>query len=344
MAVTNSRPVDTVVNRCRPTDEGDILVPHETTAILGTTDRPVDDPEEFEETRAEIDLLVDEIGEMVPEVEESRLIRSYWGVRPLYDPTANGESGEVGDNAADPSDGSRDFAVLDHGSRDGLAGLTTVLGGKLTTYRLMAEQTSDLVAEKLDLDTECRTTTEPLPGSRGSVDFREVMAEYELKSPIASRSADRLGDRTEEVLESGGSNPVVCECEAVTAAEIQDAIAAVGPDLGAVRMRTRATMGTCQGGFCSHRLAVMLAEPSGISTAWRELESLVRERWKGQRLVLEGDHLAQAALNHAVRHLSLNVPDGISSTELSSLEEFDSGGDETRASGTEFRSGGSDSQ
>jgi len=316
MAVTNSRPVDTVVNRCRPKGEGDILVPHETTAILGTTDEPIDDPDDFDESRREIEFLTEELAEMVPSLTDARLIRSYWGVRPLYDPDADG-----GDSTAT----SRDFAVLDHEARDGIAGLTTVLGGKLTTYRLMAERVADEVGDKLDLQRGCRTGTEPLPGSRGEVDVREIMDRYEVRSPVGARTSERLGDRTEDVLDSGSPNPVVCECEAVTAAEIRDAIDTSGPDLGAVRMQTRATMGTCQGGFCSHRLALLLPAEYDQETVWEELEALLAERWRGQRFSLDGDHLSQVALNRALYHLSLNVRQATSERVDLDFERYDGG-------------------
>ncbi|MFW6385052.1 MAG: anaerobic glycerol-3-phosphate dehydrogenase subunit GlpA [Halodesulfurarchaeum sp.] len=316
MVVTNSRPVDTVINRCRPKTAGDILVPHETTAILGTTDVPIDDPDSVEETPEEIAFLRDELSEMVPVLSESRIVRAYWGVRPLFDPGAG---------AGSPTDTSRDFAVLDHETRDGVAGLTTVLGGKLTTYRLMAERVADLVAEKLGVETPCRTARKPLPGSEADVDPDAVVDRYDLRTQIADRTVDRLGTRTDSVLESSAPNPIECECEGVTRAEVRDAIDSVGADLAAVRMRTRATMGTCQGGFCSHRLAVLLAEEYDIETAWKEFVALLEERWRGQRLVSGGDHLAQMALNRAVRRESLDSREGIRGDGTIQFEQFDGG-------------------
>ena len=63
------------------------------------------------------------------------------------------------DAAADgnPHSWSRDFTVLDHAACDGVDGLVSIVGGKLTSFRLMAEKTSDVVCEKLGISAACRT-------------------------------------------------------------------------------------------------------------------------------------------------------------------------------------------
>ena len=60
---------------------------------------------------------------------------------------------------------------------------------------------------------------------------------------------------------------VVCRCEQVTEAEIREAIRRpVGArTLDAVKRRTRAGMGRCQGGFCSPRVLEILTEELGVS-------------------------------------------------------------------------------
>lgn len=295
MVVTNVRQVDTTINRCRPKTEGDILVPHETTAVLGTTDRDVEHPDDVTETQAEVDSLVEEISAMVPAVADARTVRAYWGVRPLVDPAA----------ASDSTDVARDFAVVEHADADGVDGLTSVVGGKLTTYRLMAERVADVVAADLGIDAPCRTAAEPLPGSDGEVDPQAVMDRYDLRSPVASRTTARLGARTDDVLEEDPR--VLCECEAVTRAEVRDAVASVGPDVQAVRMRTRAGMGTCQGTFCAHRLASAIGREHGRETARAALLDLLEERWRGQRYAAGAGHLDQMALAYSIQAGTRNL-------------------------------------
>lgn len=86
MTVMNTRQVDTVVNRCRPKGDADIVVPHETTCILGTTDEEVADPEDYPEQQWEVDMVIDELAELIPMLDDARTVRSFWGVRPLYEP------------------------------------------------------------------------------------------------------------------------------------------------------------------------------------------------------------------------------------------------------------------
>lgn len=299
MTVMNARQVDTVINRCKPKGDADIIVPHETAAILGTTDEEVDDPEDYAEEQWEVDLMIEELKELVPILDESRTLRSFWGVRPLYEPPDTGTD--------DATDITRQFFLLDHDDRDDLPGMTTIVGGKFTTYRMMAEQLSDHVCERLGIDAECRTADVPLPGSENTGVLDDAMDQFGLRSPIARRSKQRLGSRTEEVLDVDGPNPVVCQCEGVTRAELVDAIDQSGTDLNAVRLRTRASMGNCQGGFCSRAMADLLHPEYEEAIAREAYDELFQERWKGERHALWGEQLSQAMLNYALHATTLNA-------------------------------------
>lgn len=298
MVVMNCRQVDTVINRCRPKGDADIIVPHEVTAILGTTDIEVDDPDDYPEERWEVDLLIDELATLVPILRTSRTVRSFWGVRPLYEPP--------GTDTKDPTDVTRDFFLLDHADRDGLDGLTSIVGGKFTTYRLMAERVADHVCEGFGIDAPCRTADVPLPGSEDVSVLRDYMDAFGLRSPIGRRSVERLGSRAADVLTTAGPNPVLCECEAVTRAEIRDAIDDSGTDLNAVRIRTRASMGNCQGGVCCHRMAAELHPEHDEAVVRAALDELFEERWKGERHALWGEQLSQAMLNYALHATTMN--------------------------------------
>ncbi|MEZ3145272.1 anaerobic glycerol-3-phosphate dehydrogenase subunit GlpA [Halobaculum sp. MBLA0143] len=333
MTVMNVRQVDTVINRCRPKGDADIVVPHETACILGTTDEEVDDPAEYPEEQWEVDLMIETLSELVPALQDARTLRSFWGVRPLYEPPETGTD--------DPTDITRDYFLLDHDDRDGVGGLTTVVGGKLTTYRMMAESVTDHVCDLLGVDADCVTADRPLPGSEGAAGrdrVREYQEAFGLRSPVARRSTDRLGSRTEEVLSSVDPNPVVCECEGVTRAEVQDAIDGAGADPNAIRLRTRASMGNCQGCFCAHRIADELYEPFDAATTRGALSELYRERWKGQRHALWGQQLSQAALSHMLHATTMNRdhgPDGGGEPDTGiDFDAFDDGtGDPATSSG-----------
>ncbi|WP_459194050.1 anaerobic glycerol-3-phosphate dehydrogenase subunit GlpA [Halosimplex sp. J119] len=298
MTIMNVRQVDTVINRCRPKGDADIVVPHETTAILGTTDEEVEDPEDYPEEQWEVDLMIETLSELIPMLEDARTIRSFWGVRPLYEPP------DVG--SEDPTDITRDFFLLDHEVRDDLPGMTSIVGGKFTTYRMMAEDIADHVCGLFGVDAVSRTDVVPLPGSEDFSVLRDYMDEFGLTSPVGRRSVERLGSRAEEVLDTDGPNPTICGCEAVTRAEVQDAIDKSGSDLNAVRIRTRASMGNCQGGFCVHRLAGELEDSYDEPTVREAWDELLQERWKGQRHALWGEQLSQAMLNYALQATTQN--------------------------------------
>lgn len=155
MVVLNGRPVRRSINRCRPPTDGDIIVPVGTAIILGTTSVPIEDPDDFCIQEWEIDLLLEEAVKMVPVVEEMGIQRYYAAVRPLYQPPI--------ETAEERREVSRAFYVLDHEELDGLGGLITITGGKVTTCRLMAEKTVDLVCAKMGISVPCRTHLEPLP-------------------------------------------------------------------------------------------------------------------------------------------------------------------------------------
>jgi len=327
MTIMNVRQVDTVINRCRPKGDADIIVPHETTAILGTTDEEVDDPEDYPEEGWEVDMMIETLSEMVPMLEQARTIRSFWGVRPLYEPP------EVGSD--DPTDITRDYFLLDHEERDGLGGMTSIVGGKFTTYRMMGAEISDHVCGKFGIDADCRTADVPLPGSEDFSVLRDYMDEFGLRSPIGRRSVERLGSRADEVLKTDGPNPTVCGCEGVTRAEVQDAIAQSGSDLNAVRIRTRASMGNCQGGFCCHRLAGELHGEYDETTTRRAWDELLEERWKGQRHALWGEQLSQAMLNYALHATTQNRDNDPADGDEIDFAAFDSATDGSATAGTD---------
>ncbi|HLO15633.1 MAG TPA: hypothetical protein VK206_12435, partial [Anaerolineales bacterium] len=59
----------------------------------------------------------------------------------------------------------RGFRCYDH-SEEGTPGFFSIIGGKTTTARLMAEKMSDIVCAKLGIETPCQTHTEPLISHR----------------------------------------------------------------------------------------------------------------------------------------------------------------------------------
>lgn len=165
---------ETVVNWCRPRGQADIVVPFSGEVVLGTTDIPVDGPTATTVEAWEIETLVEEMTTLLPGLADVPVERAYAGVRPLY------SSGDVG--STETENVTRDFFVIDHGAGDGIEGLTSIVGGKFTTHRLMAERTADLVATRLGVDEPSRTAEGTLPGADDPAVIREAKTRFRSES------------------------------------------------------------------------------------------------------------------------------------------------------------------
>lgn len=282
MVAMNHRLVHAVVNRCRLPTDADILVPAHTVCVIGTTDSPVEDPDDTAIPRDDMRRLIDGGAEMVPLLREARMLRAWAGIRPLYSEVATGDS---------TRQMSRGFTLLDHGEREGVGGFLTITGGKLTTFRRMAEVTVDAVCTHLGVDAACRTADEPLPGSE---DGR------------THRVDDRLAARERSLHDEQS----VCECELVTRGMLLAAVAErPTTNLDDIRRAVRLGMGPCQGGFCIPRAAAILTAAGRMDApaANAAVRAFVEERWKGVWPILAGRQARQARLDDWLFHGALDV-------------------------------------
>ncbi|SEJ02044.1 FAD-dependent oxidoreductase [Halohasta litchfieldiae] len=185
--------LEPVINRCRVPDDGDIIIPHQTQVVLGTTSVAVDDPDEFDEEQWEVQKMFEECADMMPAIEGRDIDRTWWGVRPLYAPD------EAGRGSKDSGKGnergiSRGFFLLDH-EQDGVENFASVVGGKLTTYRMMAEATADHVADVLGVEGESTTATEQLPGADDPEELDSLVAKYRARQPTDQDVISDLGEQ-----------------------------------------------------------------------------------------------------------------------------------------------------
>ena len=66
------------------------------------------------------------------------------------------------DENQDPTKISRSFDCIDHGERDGVDGLLSLVGGKATTMRAMAEAAADRICALAGRKIDCKTAKTPL--------------------------------------------------------------------------------------------------------------------------------------------------------------------------------------
>jgi len=278
-----------VINRCRKPADADILVPGDTVSLIGTTSVPIsfDELDDLRVTAEEVDVLIREGTLLAPKLLTTRKLRAYAGARPLV----------ADDNDSTGRSISRHIVLLDHASRDGLEGFVTISGGKLITYRLMAEMTTDLVCKKLGREATCVTAQEPLPGSREAAS--ETLGKVDaLPRTIRGSVVSRHGDRAAVMARSEDlDTSLVCECETVTAGEIKHAVEELHVHtLTDLRRRTRIGMGPCQGELCACRSAGLLAryQAAAPKEAEAHLKHFLEERWKGVRPLAWGDALRES--------------------------------------------------
>lgn len=277
-----------VINRCRKPADADILVPGDTICLIGTTSSrlPYDQIDDMKVTPEEVDVLLREGAKLAPELAQTRILRAYAGVRPLV----------AADNDPSGRSISRGIVCLDHETRDGISGFITITGGKLMTYRLMAEWATDLACRKLGVDKKCQTAEICLPGSEKAA--LKYPDKSERQRGLGAKAAyGRHGSRSVNISISDRRDAsLVCECEGVSVAEVNYAIETLNAkNIINLRRRTRLGMGTCQGELCACRAAGLLAKSNGCARkSVEDLASFMNERWKGMFPVAWGDTLAEA--------------------------------------------------
>jgi glycerol-3-phosphate dehydrogenase len=146
------------------TDDGRLAfaVPWRGRLILGTTDDPyVGDPDAPATTAAETAYLLEHFNRYVTRaVHPQDVIGAYAGLRPL-----------VRRGTSRTAALSRSHEVVDHGN-----GLVSIIGGKLTTYRQMAEDTLDLIVRRDGRRAACRTRALILDGGEQPEESARALA------------------------------------------------------------------------------------------------------------------------------------------------------------------------
>jgi glycerol-3-phosphate dehydrogenase len=278
IVVSNDRLTHHVVNRLRPPGDGDILVPGGSVSLLGTTSSRTDDLEHVAPTAEEVDRNIREGAAMIPALAGARYIRAFSRVRPLLQ-----AAGGASDRAA-----TRGFALMDHTSQ-GLSNFCTITGGKLTTFRLMAEKACDLVASRLGNTQACSTDSVPLPDDEAT---RWSESATGPRHWVQSKNPDDL---------------ILCECEMVQQSAIEQIFSSspgmgVQPSIESIALRSRAGKGPCQGSFCGIRIGSYLYDQGHYRdrTGLTDLRHFFDERFKGQRNVSWGQQAAQIELAEAM--------------------------------------------
>lgn len=170
-------------------------------ALIGTTDIPYEgDPEAVEIDDAEIDYLLTALNRYFKKnLQRPDIKQTFSGVRPLYD-----------DASENPSAVTRDYLFdVDEGPEG--APLLSVFGGKITTFRKLAEHALDKLVDRFPDMGQPWTSTSVLPGGDiDNADFDRFLAQLERQYPkfakdLLQHYARLYGTRAEELLKDSSS-------------------------------------------------------------------------------------------------------------------------------------------
>lgn len=215
-----------------PTIDGNVLI--------GPDSYVVEDFSDFSTTSERMAGLVRDGLMMFNEVKPEYFIRNFAGIRAKRVDPATGEV--------------LDFVCEAPEQAPGVINLVGIESPGLTGALPLARRACALLAGREE--TRPNASFDPrLYGSNRLAGTRFAEADADERSAMIASDPDH--------------GEIVCRCETVTKAEV---LAAIRRPLGAktvdgVKMRTRATMGRCQGGYCQTRIAELLSRELGLAPA-----------------------------------------------------------------------------
>jgi glycerol-3-phosphate dehydrogenase len=199
-------PKDALYIEARQDGRPYFIIPWNGLYMIGTTDiRFEEDLDRIIASEQEIDYLLKETNMAIPDAKITRddVLYTWAGVRPLpYQ--AEGSTGSI----------TRKHIIKDHEPK--VSGLITIIGGKLTTYRSLSEETIDAVEKKLGRKVKkSPTRSTMLPG--GAEDYESAKAAWKRSRPewLSVESADWLlkvyGMRAKDVVNMATDDPALRE-------------------------------------------------------------------------------------------------------------------------------------
>ena len=193
--------------------------------LLGPTAEDIDDKEDKKTTQAGLDTIRAKATEQVSGVNLGKVITSFTGLRSV---------GSTGD-----------FII--NSTTDGFINVAGIESPGLTSAPAIGEYVVDMIR---DLGIELSEKDSYNPIRRPMHYFKEL----------------DIDGKNEVIKEHPEFAHIICRCETVSEGEILEAIR-TNPkpsDIDGVKRRTRATMGRCQGGFCTPYIVELLSKELGI--------------------------------------------------------------------------------
>ncbi len=262
------------------------VLPWNGLSLIGTTDTDYDgDLDSIAADARDAEYLITEARQAFPKLRVEDVHHAMAGLRPL-----------AGSADAKASDVSRGHKLVDHAERDGIGGFASVVGGKITAYRAVAEEATDLACRKLGSKAKCVTAETPLPGApRGGTrneeqETRETGLSAEAVKHLKALYGSRAGEVTALVpMESRRGGQQLCAHCPDIVAQVWHAVKEEGAlTVGDFLLRRSGVgLGACQGLDAVDTVAAEIGRLLGWSAEEQSRQSAA--------------YRAQAALGQAFR-------------------------------------------
>ena len=203
------------------------------TILIGPSAEYIDERDDYSSTKTVMDILLEDGARIFPALSPNAVIRSYAGIRPKLSGKSKG--------------GYADFVIEERDTSARAIHLIGIESPGLTASLPIAREVVSRIAQKEDLKENPRFD----PTRSGIVRFRDLPRE----------------EQRNLIEKDPNYGEIICRCETVTRAEILEAVhnpLGVSTFSG-IKVRTRAMMGRCQGGYCQTRIAGMIMEEKGLA-------------------------------------------------------------------------------
>ncbi len=253
-----------------------LVIPWMGRYLIGTTDQRFDDdPDEARCDEDEMTYLLHEVNQLIPDagLTPDDVLFTYSGVRPLpHAPDV--EEWEI----------PRTHVLHDHAPE--IPGLVTVVGGKLTTYRQLAEDAVDDAFKRLGRPApRCATQDLPLPGASGDPErTRSFLRELGLPDRTVDRLLSLYGGRAADVVAEAATDHELLEV-------LHEPTGAIAAELiFAFRTEFARTLTDVM----ARRILLAFEPGHGLEAVDRAVELLSRRlSWDGHRCEREVDEYRQ---------------------------------------------------
>jgi glycerol-3-phosphate dehydrogenase len=185
------------------TEDGRVLfaVPWGGRLLVGTTDEEVSPDAELVVTKQDVEYMLRHLNQYLARpVTPSDIVAGFAGARPLVGSEDSGDTKKL----------ARDDVI----EVDPASGLISIMGGKWTTHRAMAEDTIHVVQKALGLpQTESLTRNHILHGGEGFTDdyWKKLCRAYPISEGTARHLAAKFGTASEKILELIAEDPTLMQ-------------------------------------------------------------------------------------------------------------------------------------